>query len=107
MRELDKKQIYVLTPDKVTGHGSTTIVGWTPVRKYRLIVNSAGSKEDIALYGERIKEYIKIAASPRDGIVEIQEGDGICLERRGDAPEYVVESISAARGFVTFTAKRV
>lgn len=107
MRELDKKYIYVLAPNKITEYGSTTVIGWSFVRKYRLIVASAGSQEDIALYGERIKEYIKIAASPRDGMIEIQEGDGICIDEIKESPEYIVESINSGRGFTTFTAKHV
>ena len=107
MRLLDKKYVYVLAPDKVVDHGQTTVVGWTMVLKYHLVVVSAGSQEDIALYGERIKEYIKIAASPSDGLIEIREGDGICIDGVKDEPEYIVESISSGRGFSTFTAKRV
>lgn len=107
MRLLDKKYVYVLAPDKVTSYGSTSIVGWTFVRKYNLVVVSAGSQEDIALYGERIKEYIKIASSPRDGLIEIKEGDGICIDGLKEEPEYVVETINSGRGFSTFTAKRV
>lgn len=107
MRMLDKKLVYVFAPDKVIDHGQTTVIGWTMVRKYNLVVVSAGSQEDIALYGERIKEYIKIAASPRDGLIEIREGDGICIDSLNEDPEYIVESISSGRGFSTFTAKRV
>lgn len=106
MRAKDKKDIYVLAPVKETENGQTVVTEWILVRRYRLVANSAGSAEDIAMYGERIKEYIKICKDPSDGDVQIVEGDGICINDPEETPTYIVESVSSVRGFATFTAKK-
>ena len=106
MRAKDKKDVYVLAPVKETVNGQTVVSEWALVRRYKLVANSAGSAEDIAMYGERIKEYIKICKDPSDGPVQIVEGDGICLNDPQETPSYIVESVNSARGFSTYTAKK-
>lgn len=106
MRARDKKDVYVLAPIKKTEHGQTVVKEWALVRRYRLTVNSAGSAEDIAMYGERIKEYIKICKDPSDGPVQIVEGDGICINDPQETPSYIVESVNTARDFATYTARK-
>ena len=98
MRAKDKKDVYVLAPIKETINGQTVVSEWALVRRYKLVANSAGSAEDIAMYGERIKEYIKICKDPSDGPVQIVDPQ--------ETPSYIVESVNSARGFSTYTAKK-
>ena len=109
----DKQEVYFASPMTKRDGAQTVVIGYGKLRAYSLLCVPAGTDADIALYGEKVSQTIKLLHDDRFSTVNIVEMDGLWLNKPipnedglFENPEYIVRSVRAWMGTTAADAQK-